>query len=379
MGEAERGDDPVKDDQIIALFFARSQQALTELDRKYGAVCGSVARNILRNPQDAEECVNDAYLGVWNTIPPQHPDPLLTYLCRIVRNRSIKRYHANTAQKRNSSYDVALDELTQCIPATETVESTLSAQELTQLNGEVEFRDVGFAYKDDGTEVLSHINLHVTPGESVALVGPSGGGKTTMCSLIPRFYDVTEGAVLLDGKDVRSLTLHSLRSLVGVVQQDVYLFSGSVFENIQYGRPGASREEVMEAAKKAGAHEFIMHLSDDYDTYVGERGVKLSGGQKQRISIARAFLKNPPVLILDEATSALDNESEKLVQESLEKLSKGRTTFTIAHRLSTIRRADTILVLTEKGIEERGNHQELLEKGGIYAHLYELSTGLEKV
>ena len=253
------------------------------------------------------------------------------------------------------------------------------AQELTQLNGEVEFRDVGFAYKDDGTEVLSHINLHVTPGESVALVGPSGGGKTTMCSLIPRFYDVTEGAVLLDGKDVRSLTLHSLRSLVGVVQQDVYLFSGSVFENIQYGRPGASREEVMEAAKKAGAHEFIMHLSDGYDTYVGERGVKLSGGQKQRISIARAFLKNPPVLILDEATSALDNESEKLVQESLEKLSKGRTTFTIAHRLSTIRRADTILVLTEKGIEERGNHQVLLEKGGIYAHLYELSTGLEKV
>ena len=253
------------------------------------------------------------------------------------------------------------------------------AQELTQLHGEVEFRDVGFAYKDDGTEVLSHINLHVTPGESVALVGPSGGGKTTMCSLIPRFYDVTEGAVLLDGKDVRSLTLHSLRSLVGVVQQDVYLFSGSVFENIQYGRPGASREEVMEAAKKAGAHEFIMHLSDGYDTYVGERGVKLSGGQKQRISIARAFLKNPPVLILDEATSALDNESEKLVQESLEKLSKGRTTFTIAHRLSTIRRADTILVLTEKGIEERGNHQELLEKGGIYAHLYELSTGLEKV
>ena len=253
------------------------------------------------------------------------------------------------------------------------------AQKLTQLHGEVEFRDVGFAYKDDGTEVLSHINLHVTPGESVALVGPSGGGKTTMCSLIPRFYDVTEGAVLLDGKNVRSLTLHSLRSLVGVVQQDVYLFSGSVFENIQYGRPGASREEVMEAAKKAGAHEFIMHLSDGYDTYVGERGVKLSGGQKQRISIARAFLKNPPVLILDEATSALDNESEKLVQESLEKLSKGRTTFTIAHRLSTIRRADTILVLTEKGIEERGNHQVLLEKGGIYAHLYELSTGLEKV
>ena len=198
-----------------------------------------------------------------------------------------------------------------------------------------------------------------------------------MCSLIPRFYDVTEGAVLLDGKDIRGLTLHSLRSMIGVVQQEVYLFSGTVFENIQYGKPGASREEVMDAAQKAGAHEFIMSLHDGYDTYVGERGVKLSGGQKQRISIARAFLKNPPILILDEATSALDNESEKLVQQSLEKLAKGRTTFTIAHRLSTIRRADTILVLTEKGIEERGNHQQLMEKGGIYAHLYQLSTGLE--
>ncbi len=252
-----------------------------------------------------------------------------------------------------------------------------NAQPLTHVDGDIRFEDVGFSYADDGTEVLAHINLHVKPGENVALVGPSGGGKTTMCSLIPRFYDVTEGAVLLDGKDIRGLTLHSLRSMIGVVQQEVYLFSGTVFENIQYGKPGASREEVMDAAQKAGAHEFIMSLHDGYDTYVGERGVKLSGGQKQRISIARAFLKNPPILILDEATSALDNESEKLVQQSLEKLAKGRTTFTIAHRLSTIRRADTILVLTEKGIEERGNHQQLMEKGGIYAHLYQLSTGLE--
>ena len=253
------------------------------------------------------------------------------------------------------------------------------AQPLTHVEGDIRFEDVGFAYTDDGTEVLSHINLHVKPGENVALVGPSGGGKTTMCSLIPRFYDVTEGEVLLDGKDIRGLTIHSLRSMIGVVQQEVYLFSGSVFENIQYGRPGASREEVMDAAKKAGAHDFIMSLYDGYDTYVGERGVKLSGGQKQRISIARAFLKNPPILILDEATSALDNESEKLVQQSLEKLAKGRTTFTIAHRLSTIRRADTILVLTENGIEERGNHQQLMEKNGIYAHLYQLSTGLEHI
>lgn len=236
--------------------------------------------------------------------------------------------------------------------------------------GDVTFENVGFSYADDGKQVLSHINLHVQAGENVALVGPSGSGKTTLCNLIPRFYDVTEGRVLIDGQNIRSVTLKSLRSQIGFVQQDVYLFSGTVFQNIEYGRPGATREEVMEAAREAGAHEFIMGLLNGYDTYVGERGVKLSGGQKQRISIARAFLKNPPIMILDEATSALDNESEKIVQASLERLAKGRTTFTIAHRLTTIKNATVILVLTDKGIEEEGTHQELMAKKGIYYHLY---------
>ncbi len=236
--------------------------------------------------------------------------------------------------------------------------------------GGVTFENVGFSYADDGKQVLSHINLDVGAGENVALVGPSGSGKTTLCNLIPRFYDVTEGRVLVDGRDIRGVTLKSLRSQIGFVQQDVYLFSGTVFQNIEYGKPGASREEVVQAAKQAGAHEFIMGLSHGYDTYVGERGVKLSGGQKQRISIARAFLKNPPILILDEATSALDNESEKIVQASLEKLAEGRTTFTIAHRLTTIKNATVILVLTDKGIEEKGTHRELMEKKGVYYHLY---------
>ncbi len=204
----------------------------------------------------------------------------------------------------------------------------------------------------------------------MALVGSSGAGKSTLCSLIPRFYDVTQGAVKIDGMDIRDITLKSLRSQIGIVQQDVYLFVGTVFENIRYGRPGASREEVIEAAKNANAHEFIMALPDGYDTDIGQRGVKLSGGQKQRLSIARVFLKNPPILIFDEATSALDNESEKVVQESLERLAKNRTTFVIAHRLSTIRNAQKILVLTDTGIEEEGSHSELLEKGGIYAKLY---------
>lgn len=244
------------------------------------------------------------------------------------------------------------------------------AKPLALKKGDVTFEDVSFSYTDDGKEVLSEINLHVNAGENVALVGPSGGGKTTLCNLIPRFYDVTGGRILIDGQDVRGVTLKSLRSQIGFVQQDVYLFSGTVFQNIEYGRPGASREEVAAAAKQAGAHEFIMGLQNGYDTYVGERGVKLSGGQKQRISIARAFLKNPPILILDEATSALDNESEKLVQESLEKLSKGRTTFTIAHRLTTIKNATVILVLTDRGIEEKGTHRELMEKRGVYYRLY---------
>ena len=255
-----------------------------------------------------------------------------------------------------------------------TITDRPGAAELTDVRGGVDFDHVSFAYEHGSGEVLNDINLHVRAGESIALVGPSGGGKTTLCSLIPRFYDVCGGAIRIDGRDVRDFTLHSLRSHVGVVQQDVYMFSGTIAENIEYGRSGASREDVIEAAKLAGAHEFILGLENGYDTYVGERGVRLSGGQKQRISIARVFLKNPPILILDEATSALDNESEHLVQQSLEKLMKGRTTFTIAHRLTTIRSADTILVLTDEGIVERGSHRELLEKHGVYAGLYEMYT-----
>lgn len=241
---------------------------------------------------------------------------------------------------------------------------------LKDVEGEIRFKKVSFEYPDDHTPVLSEIDLTIRPGEKVALVGPSGGGKTTLCNLIPRFYDPTEGEIFIDGQDIRKVTLKSLRGNVGVVQQDVYLFSGSVYENIAYGRPGASREEVKEAAKLAGAHEFIEELKDGYDTYVGERGVKLSGGQKQRISIARVFLKAPKLLLLDEATAALDNESEHLVSESLEKLAAGRTTLTIAHRLTTIHGADRILVLAGSRIVEEGNHEELMKKKGIYYQLY---------
>ena len=247
------------------------------------------------------------------------------------------------------------------------------AKPLGAVKGEIQFDNVSFSYNDgDGHNVLSNMTLTVPAGQSVALVGPSGSGKTTLCNLIPRFYDVTEGRILIDGEDIKKITLHSLRSAIGTVQQDVYLFSGSVLENIAYGRPGASKEDVIAAAIKAGAHDFIAALPEGYDTYVGERGVKLSGGQKQRISIARVFLKNPPILLLDEATSALDNESEHLVQQSLEKLAKGRTTLTIAHRLTTIRGADVIWVLTEEGLAEHGTHCELMEKKGIYYHLYEM-------
>lgn len=250
------------------------------------------------------------------------------------------------------------------------------AGELKDVQGNIEFQDVAFRYGDSNENVLSHINLNIKKGDSVALVGPSGGGKTTLCNLIPRFYDVTEGKITIDGVDVRDATLHSLRNSIGVVQQDVYLFSGTVRENIAYGLPGADTNSIMDAAKKAGAHDFIMSLPNGYDTYVGERGVKLSGGQKQRISIARVFLKNPPVLLLDEATSALDNENERLVQNSLEELAKGRTVITIAHRLTTIRNAKTILVLTEKGIEEQGTHRELIEKGGLYADMYSMYAAM---
>ena len=244
------------------------------------------------------------------------------------------------------------------------------AKELQVTQGGIELRDVSFEYPDDHNKVLRHVNLTIHPGESLALVGPSGGGKTTLCNLIPRFYDVTGGSILIDGQDVRSVTLHSLRSAIGVVQQDVYLFSGTVAENIAYGRPGATRAEIEEAARMAGADEFVRALKNGYDTYVGERGVKLSGGQKQRISIARVFLKNPRILLLDEATSALDNESEILVGQSLDKLAVGRTTLTIAHRLTTIQNADRILVLGKDGIEEEGSHAELLARKGIYYRLW---------
>lgn len=252
------------------------------------------------------------------------------------------------------------------------IEDAPDASELANVHGHVCYEDVSFHYSDDDTPVLSHVSFEIPAGKSIALVGPSGSGKTTICSLLPRFYDVTGGRITIDGQDVRTLTLKSLRSQIGMVQQDVYLFCGTIRENIAYGKPGASMEEIIAAAKRANIHDFIEELPDGYDTYVGERGARLSGGQKQRISIARVFLKNPPILILDEATSALDNESERWIQQSLEELSRDRTTITIAHRLSTIRNADEIIVITEAGIAERGTHESLLAQGGIYAHYYNM-------
>lgn len=250
------------------------------------------------------------------------------------------------------------------------IQNAADAKPLRDVKGVIDFDNVSFRYEENSEKVLSHVSLHVNAGEYVALVGSSGAGKSTLCSLLPRFYDVTGGAVKIDGTDVRQLELKSLRGHIGIVQQDVYLFAGSIFDNIRYGKPLASRQEVVTAAKCANAHDFIMALPDGYDTDIGQRGVKLSGGQKQRLSIARVFLKNPPILIFDEATSALDNESEKVVQDSLEKLAENRTTFVIAHRLSTIENAKRILVLTENGIAEEGTHEELLQKQGIYEKLY---------
>lgn len=252
------------------------------------------------------------------------------------------------------------------------IKDRVGARDLKDVQGDISFENVSFHYADSDQMVLQNVSLNVKAGEYIALVGPSGVGKSTMCSLIPRFYEPTEGIIRIDGKDIRDLTQKSLRNHIGIVQQDVYLFAGTILENIQYGRPDATREEVIEAAKRANAHDFIMSFPEGYDTDIGQRGVKLSGGQKQRLSIARVFLKNPPILIFDEATSALDNESEKVVQDSLETLAKNRTTFVIAHRLSTIRNAEKILVLTENGIAESGSHRELIEKGGIYKKLYEI-------
>ena len=253
------------------------------------------------------------------------------------------------------------------------IQDAPDAEELRNVKGDISFENVAFQYEGTLDNVFKNITLDVAAGDYMALVGSSGVGKTTLCSLIPRFYDVSEGTIKIDGKDIRKVTMKSLRNSIGIVQQDVYLFAGSVADNIRYGKPGATMEEIVEAAKNANAHEFIMELPNGYDTYIGQRGIKLSGGQKQRLSIARVFLKNPPILIFDEATSALDNESEKVVQDSLEKLAKNRTTFVIAHRLSTIKNAKNILVLGEDGIKERGTHEELLSKGGIYAGLYNMT------
>ena len=252
------------------------------------------------------------------------------------------------------------------------IEDSPDAKDIENVEGEIEFKNVSFSYVKGEKQILSNLNLHLKKGGNLALVGPSGGGKTTLCNLIPRFYEIESGDILVDGKNIKDITLHSLRKNIGVVAQDVYLFSGTIRDNLIYGKHDATEEEIIDATKKAGAYDFICGLPNGFDTYIGERGVKLSGGQKQRISIARVFLKNPPILLLDEATSALDNESERLVQESLERLAKGRTTLTIAHRLTTIKNADEIIVLTENGIEEQGSHSELIQKGGIYSNMYSM-------
>lgn len=316
--------------------------------------------------------VNVIVLGVWLIVKGSVDiSDLLTFLLYIsVFTEPVRTLIDFTEQFQNGY--TGFERFREIMEIEPEVKEKENAVALSNVKGDIVFENVSFRYEENTEQVLSKINLTVPAGAYVALVGSSGAGKSTLCSLIPRFYDVTEGAIRIDGKDVRDLKLKSLRSQIGIVQQDVYLFVGSVYDNILYGRLSATREEVIQAAKEANAHEFIMSLPDGYDTDIGQRGIKLSGGQKQRISIARVFLKNPPILIFDEATSALDNESEKVVQESLEKLARHRTTFVIAHRLSTIRNAQRILVLSEEGIDEEGTHEELLEKGGAYAKLYQM-------
>jgi ATP-binding cassette subfamily B protein len=300
-----------------------------------------------------------------------HPIDLLTFLLYInVFLEPIKKLINFGEQFQNGIS--GFDRFYEVLSIAPDIADTKNAVVLKHVQGDIEFNDVSFRYRENTTEVLSQINLRVEAGEYIALVGPSGVGKTTLCSLIPRFYEVSSGSITLDGRDIREIKLKSLRRNIGIVQQEVYLFAGTVMDNIRYGKPDASEEEIIAAAKNANAHDFIMELPDGYDTDIGQRGVKLSGGQKQRLSIARVFLKNPPVLIFDEATSALDNESEKVVQDSLETLARGRTTFVIAHRLSTIRKARRILVLTAEGIAEEGNHESLLAQNGIYAGLYKM-------
>ena len=296
---------------------------------------------------------------------------LITFLLYINNFTDPVRKLVNFTEQFQNGYS-GFERFLEIISIAPDIKDVEDAVSVGTLKGDIAFENVSFHYEDQEEKVLNHINLDVKAGEYLALVGPSGVGKTTLCSLIPRFYDVTEGAIKMDGIDIRRMKLQELRNNVGIVQQDVYLFAGNIMDNIRYGKPDATDEEVVRAAKNANAHEFIMSFPDGYDTDIGQRGVKLSGGQKQRLSIARVFLKNPPVLIFDEATSALDNESEKVVQQSLEHLAKNRTTFVIAHRLSTIRNAQKILVLTEDGIAEEGTHEELLSKGGIYQSLYEM-------
>lgn len=296
---------------------------------------------------------------------------LITFLLYINNFTDPVRKLVNFTEQFQNGYS-GFERFLEIISIAPDIKDVEDAVSVGTLRGDIAFENVSFHYEDQEEKVLNHINLDVKAGEYLALVGPSGVGKTTLCSLIPRFYDVTEGAIKMDGIDIRRMKLQELRNNVGIVQQDVYLFAGNIMDNIRYGKPDATDEEVVRAAKNANAHEFIMSFPDGYDTDIGQRGVKLSGGQKQRLSIARVFLKNPPVLIFDEATSALDNESEKVVQQSLEHLAKNRTTFVIAHRLSTIRNAQKILVLTEDGIAEEGTHEELLSKGGIYQSLYEM-------